>query len=114
MEYSMVLTKAAFVHVKYLHLYSGPLSREKVGKNNAFPAGRKRGYKPSHYLSIGGLDSPSDDAAVADSGWIGDELSGGDMRKREAVAKAMVHVREYVNDHRNCEDIAMQMVGDAC
>ncbi|CAN0547220.1 unnamed protein product, partial [Laminaria digitata] len=50
MEYSIVLTKAAFVHSKYLELYSG------------------------------------------------------------GMVEAMAKVRDYVDAHRNCEDIAMQMV----
>lgn len=80
MEYSIVLTKAAFVHAKYLELYgsgSGSGSDKRV------------------------------DARVGDAG------SGStDSDWSVAMVDAMVKTRAYVDSHRNCEDIAMQMVGE--
>lgn len=67
MEYSMVLTKAAFLHAEYLELYSGVVGENFRGDN---------------------------DDAIRDA----------------AMVDAMVQTRAYVDSHRNCEDIAMQMV----
>ncbi len=80
MEYSIVLTKAAFVHAKYLELYS----------------------------SGGG----SVDAAVdaGGGGIAGETPPGASSNWSEAMIEAMVKTRAYVDSHRNCEDIAMQMV----
>ena len=86
MEYSIVLTKAAFVHAKYLELYSGE------------------------------SDSKPDGARVDDAG--GGDTAGGHRRLTGsadsdwsvAMVDAMVKTRAYVDSHRNCEDIAMQMV----
>eukprot|EP00903_Cladosiphon_okamuranus_P008537 g8196.t1 len=90
MEYSIVLTKAAFVHAKYLELYS----------------------------SGSGSDSHSDErdsTRVSDS-YGGDTAGGhrriagsGDSDWSMAMVDAMVKTRAYVDVHRNCEDIAMQM-----
>lgn len=83
MEYSLVLTKAAFVHGKYLELYSGVASdRGTVGENDT-SAGSRRG---------------------AGRGFVS---SGMDVA---SIVEAMVKARAYVDSHRNCEDIAMQMV----
>lgn len=81
MEYSMVLTKAAFVHVKYLELYSGVTASD-----------RRRGIEDRKGARRGFIVSSGDDAGVA------------------RIVKAMVETRAYVDSHRNCEDIAMQMV----
>lgn len=87
MEYSIVLTKAAFVHAKYLELYSsGSGSDKRV------------------------------DARVGDDG--SGDIAGGQRRLAGSAASnwsvamvdAMVKTRAYVDSHRNCEDIAMQMV----
>lgn len=92
MEYSIVLTKAAFVHVKYLELYSSGGS------------GSDR------------VDARVDDAGSGDPG-SGDPAGGqrrlagnADSDWTVAMADAMVKTRAYVDSHRNCEDIAMQMV----
>lgn len=87
MEYSIVLTKAAFVHAKYLELYS----------------------------SSSGSDT-RDDARVGDAG--SGDIAGGQRRLAGstdsewgmAMVDAMEKTRAYVDSHRNCEDIAMQMV----
>ena len=88
MEYSIVLTKAAFVHAKYLELYSSGSSAgaaavdsSTVGAGGGGISGQKRQYPPR-----------------ANSDWS------------DAMVEAMVKTRAYVDSHRNCEDIAMQMV----
>eukprot|EP00752_Nemacystus_decipiens_P006665 g5992.t1 len=89
MEYSIVLTKAAFMHVKYLELYSGGSGR------NSFD-------KPDD-TRLGGADGDNTTqghrrlAGIADSDWS------------VAMVDAMDKTRAYVDSHRNCEDIAMQM-----
>ena len=88
MEYSIVLTKAAFVHAKYLELYSSGSSAgaaavdsSTVGAGGGGISGQKRQHPPR-----------------ASSDWS------------DAMVEAMVKTRAYVDSHRNCEDIAMQMV----
>ncbi|CAN0463423.1 unnamed protein product, partial [Ectocarpus sp. 8 AP-2014] len=78
MEYSIVLTKAAFVHAKYLELYSSGGGEGGGGGDVTATQERRR-----------------DDSAG--SAWS------------EATVRAMVKTRAYVDFHRNCEDIAMQM-----
>lgn len=85
MEYSIVLTKAAFVHAKYLELYSsGGGSDERADA------------RVGDVVSGDGERRP---AGASDSDW------------NVAMVGAMVETRAYVDSHRNCEDIAMQMVG---
>lgn len=88
MEYSIVLTKAAFLHSKYLRLYTGSQSK------NAYATMEKSNRKQDPLL--GG------DEAEYDTDWFGDDGVG--------LPAAMAEVRTYVNTNRNCEDIAMQMV----
>ncbi|CBN77922.1 Glycosyltransferase, family GT64 [Ectocarpus siliculosus] len=78
MEYSIILTKAAFVHAKYLELYSSGGGEGGGGGDVTETQERRR-----------------DDSAG--SAWS------------EATVRAMVKTRAYVDSHRNCEDIAMQM-----
>ncbi|CAM9836321.1 unnamed protein product [Ectocarpus fasciculatus] len=86
MEYSIVLTKAAFVHAKYLELYSS--GGEGGGVDGV--GGGGGGVAAAQELR-------RDDRAGAGSEWS------------EAIVQAMVRTRAYVDSHRNCEDIAMQM-----
>lgn len=83
MQYSIVLTKAAFVHAKYLELYSGV---------SVLP----------HEAPYAGVDGGSEGGGIQTSGHWGTEM-----------AEAMAQTRAYVDSHRNCEDIAMQMVSMA-
>ncbi|CAM9358382.1 unnamed protein product, partial [Ectocarpus sp. 13 AM-2016] len=83
MEYSIVLTKAAFVHAKYLELYSS--GGGEGGGVDGFGGG---GITAMQELRRDGS---------AGSAW------------GEAIVRAMVKTRAYVDSHRNCEDIAMQM-----
>lgn len=70
------MTKAAFVHSKYLELYSG-VSRDGGGGSGDVAGG---------------------------GGALGEPKWG------EGMVEAMAKTRAYVDSHRNCEDIAMQMV----
>ncbi|CAN0028717.1 unnamed protein product [Ectocarpus sp. 12 AP-2014] len=83
MEYSIVLTKAAFVHAKYLELYS----------SGAGEGGGVDGFGGGGITAMQELRRDGS----AGSAW------------GEAIVRAMVKTRAYVDSHRNCEDIAMQM-----
>lgn len=88
MEYSIVLTKAAFMHAKYLELYS---------------SGSGSGV-------VGNVDNVGDVGGGDIAGGQPQRPGSADTDWSAAMVDAMVKTRAYVDSHRNCEDIAMQMV----